>query len=100
MLVAACDWGAASAGERQLQDLPADQVAFAVTTDVRERGALRARAYGDTVYTWDESARMILFPLEVELFDENGASTGLLTAEQGELVEVFGSTTEGVEVET
>jgi LPS export ABC transporter protein LptC len=85
LLVAACDRGGDSAGERQIRDLPADQFALAMSTDIREDGALRARVFGDTVYTWEESARMLLFPLEVELFDEHGAPTGLLTAEQGEL---------------
>ena len=63
----------------------ADYVGQAVSTDVREGGALRARVYGDTVYTWEESHRMVLVPVVVEMFDTDGAPTGRLTADRGEL---------------
>lgn len=85
LLVAACGEQEPPGTRRQLQDLPADHVALAVSTPIWENGALRARVHGDTVYTWEESARMMLVPLEVELFDAGGAPTGLLTANRGEL---------------
>ncbi len=56
-----------------------------MTTDIRERGALRARVHGDTAYTWEDSARTRLVPLEADLLDANGTMTARLTAAEGEL---------------
>ena len=86
--VAACIACAESESPGSEVDYPettADYIGEAVSTDVREAGALRARVYGDSVYTWEESNRMVLVPVVVQLFDRDGAPTGRLTADRGEL---------------
>ena len=71
--------------ERGFRDLPADHVTFGLDTDIKDMGSLRARIHADTAYTWEDSARMVMFPIQVELYDENGARTAILTADEGEL---------------
>lgn len=72
-------------GQGGFDDLGADHEGLAVSTDIREEGALRARVFGDTVHTWENSGRMVLFPVSVDLYDEDGGLTGHLTADRGEL---------------
>lgn len=72
-------------GDHGFDDLGADHIGLAVSTDIREEGALRARVFGDTVHTWENSGRMVWFPVSVDLYDENGGLTGHLTADRGEL---------------
>ena len=84
LAIAACTGESASADRPAHRELAADHVALDMATDIRERGALRARIHGDTVYSWEAPGRMLFFPLEVELFDASGAPTGRLTAAEGE----------------
>jgi LPS export ABC transporter protein LptC len=71
--------------EPGFRDLPADHVALALDTDIKELGSLRARVHADTAYIWEDSAKMLLVPVEVKLYDENGSQTAILTADEGEL---------------
>ncbi len=71
--------------EPGFRDLPADHVAWDLDTDIKELGSLRARVHADTAYIWEDSAKMVLVPVEVKLYDENGAQTATLTADEGEL---------------
>ena len=71
--------------ERDFRDLPADQVMLDLDTDIKEMGSLRARLHADTAYLWEDSARIRMFPVDLKLFDEHGAQTAHLTADQGEL---------------
>lgn len=71
--------------ERGFRDLPADHVAWDLDTDIKDLGSLRARIHADTAYVWEDSARMVMFPVEVTLYDEHGTRTGHLTAREGEL---------------
>ena len=48
-------------------------------------GALRARLHADTAYIWEDSAKTLMFPVDLKLYDKNGAQTAHLTADQGEL---------------
>lgn len=72
----------AGAGYR---DLPADHVVLDLNTDIKDLGALRARLHADTAYIWEDSARTLMFPVDLKLYDKNGAQTAHLTADQGEL---------------
>lgn len=81
----ACGGGEDPVAERGFRDLPADHVAFDLDTDIKDMGSLRARIHADTAYIWEDSARTLMFPVEVTLFNENGARTGHLTANEGEL---------------
>lgn len=87
--VAAVGVGCAAEGdpvsENGFRDLPADHVVWGMDTDIKELGSLRARIHADTAYVWEDSARTVMFPVEVKLYDENGARTGHLTADEGEL---------------
>lgn len=81
----ACGGGEDPVAERGYHDLPADHVVWDLDTDIKDMGSLRARIHADTAYIWEDSARTLMFPVEVTLFDENGAQTAHLTANEGEL---------------
>jgi LPS export ABC transporter protein LptC len=66
-------------------ELPADQVAFDMEVDIKDLGVLRARLHADTAHIWEDIARMATFPVDLRLFDDNGAQTARLTAHEGEL---------------
>lgn len=70
---------------RDYRDLPADQVVFDLNTDIKDMGVLRARLHADTAHVWEDSAKTLMFPVDLKLFDENGAQTAHLTADEGEL---------------
>jgi len=67
------------------RDLPADQVVLDLDTDIKDMGALRARLHADTAYIWEDSAKTMMFPVDLKLYDKNGAETAHLTADEGEL---------------
>jgi LPS export ABC transporter protein LptC len=83
-LVACSDGTEAVAGSRFF-DLPADQVAFDLETDIKELGVLRARLHADTAHIWEDSAKTLMFPVDLKLYDENGGEAAHLTAREGEL---------------
>ncbi len=60
-------------------------MAWELDIDIKDLGSLRARVHADTAYIWEDSARTVMFPVEVKLYDENGAQTANLTADEGEL---------------
>lgn len=70
---------------RDFQDLAADQVMFNATYDIKEMGTLRARLLSDTAYVFEDSARILWKPVDLTLFDENGAKNAHLTSRSGEL---------------
>lgn len=82
---AACGGGEDPVAERGFRDLPADHVVWGQDTDIKDMGSLRARIHADTAYVWEDSARTLMFPIEVRLYDDNGAQTAHLTADEGEL---------------
>ncbi|MGK7312588.1 MAG: LPS export ABC transporter periplasmic protein LptC [Candidatus Longimicrobiales bacterium M2_2A_002] len=67
------------------RDLPADHVVLDLSTDIKDMGALRARLHADTAYIWEDSARTLMFPVDLKLYNQNGAQTAHLTADEGEL---------------
>ena len=69
----------------ELADLPADQVVFDLATDIKDLGVLRARLRADTAHVWEDSAQTLMFPVDLELYDRDGAMTAHLTADEGEL---------------
>lgn len=85
VLAAGCTGDSDPVSEPSWTDVPADYIALDVHTAITETGVLRARIHGDTAYTWEDTGRMLMFPLEVELFGEHGARTARLTADEGEL---------------
>ncbi len=84
-LSAACADSEDPVAERAFRDLPADHVVQSLDTDIKDMGSLRARIHADTAYIWEDSARTLMFPVAVTLYDENGAQTAHLTADEGEL---------------
>jgi LPS export ABC transporter protein LptC len=66
------------------RDLPADQIVFDLETDIKGMGAMRARLRGDTAFIWEDSAKMVIHPVDLRLFDENGGQTARLTSREGE----------------
>lgn len=83
-LLAACGSGQDPVGGSGYRDLPADQVVLDLDMDIKDMGALRARLHADTAYIWEDSARTVMFPVDLKLYDQNGAETAHLTADQGE----------------
>ena len=67
------------------RDLPADHVVLDLDTDIKDMGALRARLHADTAYIWEDSAKTLMFPVDLKLYDKNGAQTAHLTADEGHL---------------
>jgi LPS export ABC transporter protein LptC len=65
--------------------LPADQVVFQLESDIKDLGVLRARLHADTAHIWEDEAKTVMFPVDLKLYDENGAQTAHLTAREGEL---------------
>lgn len=84
-LAAACGDGSEAVAGSGFRSLPADQVVFNMETDMKERGVLRARLHADTAHIWEDSAKTLMFPVSLRLYDDNGAQTAHLTAREGEL---------------
>lgn len=84
-LLAACVGPEDPVAGRDFSELPADQVMFGADYDIKEMGTLRARLHADTAYVWEDSARTLLRPVNLLLFDENGRQTAHLTSTEGEL---------------
>ena len=70
---------------RDFQDLPADQVMFDASYDIKDVGTLRARLNSDTAYVFEDSARILWRPVDLKLFDTDGAQTAHLTSREGTL---------------
>lgn len=84
-VLAACGGGEDPVSGSGLQDLPADQVMLDMNTDIKDMGSLRARLHADTAHMWEDSAKILMFPVDLKLYDKNGAQTAHLTADEGEL---------------
>ncbi|MFO7921362.1 MAG: LPS export ABC transporter periplasmic protein LptC [Nioella sp.] len=81
----ACGGGEDPVAGSGFRDLPADHMALDLDTDIKDMGALRARLHADTAYVWEDSAKTLMFPVDLKLYDKNGAQTAHLTADEGEL---------------
>lgn len=81
----ACGRNQDSVSGASFRDLPADHVVLELDTDIKEMGALQARLHADTAYIWEDSAKTLMFPVDLKLYDRNGAQTAHLTADEGEL---------------
>jgi LPS export ABC transporter protein LptC len=84
-VLAACGGGEDPVSGTGFRDLPADHVVLDLSTDIKDMGALRARLHADTAYIWEDSAKTLMFPVDLKLYDKNGAQTAHLTADEGEL---------------
>jgi LPS export ABC transporter protein LptC len=82
--VLGCDSGEDPVSERGYRDLPADHVALDVDNAITEDGSLRARVIADTAYIWEDSAKTLMFPVDLRLYDRTGGETAHLTADEGE----------------
>jgi LPS export ABC transporter protein LptC len=85
MGITACIGPSDPVSGKNFRTLPADQVVFDLDTDIKDLGTLRARLHADTAYIWEDSAKTLMFPLDLKLYDENGGETARLTAREGEL---------------
>lgn len=85
LMAAGCGDGSEAVAGATYRDLPADQVVFDLDTDIKDLGVLRARLHADTAHIWEDSAKTLMFPVSLRLFDENGGQTAHLTAREGEL---------------
>lgn len=83
--LAACGGNEDPVAEPGFRNLPADHVVLDLDTDIKDMGALRARLHADTAYIWEDSAKTLMFPVDLKLYDKNGAQTAHLTADSGEL---------------
>jgi LPS export ABC transporter protein LptC len=83
--LAACQNTEDPVADGSYRDLPADHVVLDLDTDIKDLGSLRARLHADTAYIWDDSAKTLMFPVDLKLYDENGRQTAHLTAREGEL---------------
>jgi LPS export ABC transporter protein LptC len=63
--------------------LPADQVMSDVQYDVRDLGVLRARLFADTAYVFEDSSKVLMRPVRLTLFDQEGKKAAHLTALEG-----------------
>lgn len=70
---------------RDFADLPADQVMFDAEYDIKDLGTLRARLHSDTAFVFEDSATIIWRPVDLKLYDVNGAQTAHLTSREGTL---------------
>jgi LPS export ABC transporter protein LptC len=84
-LAAACADGSEAVAGSGFRALPADQVVFNLETDMKDVGVLRARLHADTAHIWEDDAKTLLFPVNLRLYDDNGAESAHLTAREGEL---------------
>jgi LPS export ABC transporter protein LptC len=84
-LAAACVDGSEAVAGSGFRSLPADQVVVNMETDMKDLGMLRARLRADTAHIWEDSAKTLMFPVSLRLYDDNGAETAHLTAREGEL---------------
>ena len=84
-LLAACGGGEDPVDERGFRSLPADHIVLQMDTDIKDLGTLRARLHADTAYIWEDSAKTLMFPVDLKLYDEDGGQTAHLTANEGEL---------------
>lgn len=83
--LAACGGGSDPVAGRDFQELDADQVMFDAVYDIKELGTLRARLNADTAYVFEDSARVLWRPVDLTLYDRNGAQSAHLTSLEGEL---------------
>lgn len=67
------------------RDLPADQVVLGMQTDIKDMGSRRALLHADTAYMWEDSAKSVMFPVDLKLHDKDGTLIAHLTADEGEL---------------
>jgi LPS export ABC transporter protein LptC len=81
----ACGDGSDAVAGSGFRSLPADQVVFNLETDMKELGVLRARLHADTAHIWEDSAKTLLFPVNLKLYDDNGGESAHLTSREGEL---------------
>jgi LPS export ABC transporter protein LptC len=84
-LAAACGEGSEPVAGSGFRTLPADQVVFNLETDMKDLGVLRARLHADTAQIWEDSAKTLMFPVSLRLYDDNGGESAHLTAREGEL---------------
>lgn len=81
----ACGSGSEAVSGSGFRDLPADQIVLDLETDIKDLGVLRARLHADTAYIWEDSAKTLMFPLDLKLYNENGGEAAHLTSREGEL---------------
>ena len=84
LVLAACSHGENPVAEG-LTTLPedADQVMSDVQYDVRDLGVLRARLFADTAYVFEDSSKVLMRPVRLTLFDQEGKEAAHLTALEG-----------------
>lgn len=84
--LAACAPDAEQPAAGELAGASADEVTFDVTHVVSVDGVREARLRADSMLGWRDSAHVVLGPMELAIFDEQGRPRATITAESGRMV--------------
>jgi LPS export ABC transporter protein LptC len=84
MLLAACTQTQAPT-DTEFRELPADQIMVAVTHTPTSDGIRSALGKYDTVYVFEDSSKLHLKGVNLEMFDGTGRKSATLTSTTGEL---------------
>ncbi len=73
------------AQQPSFRDLPADQMVLEMDTDIKDMGSRRALLHADTALMWEDSAKSLMYPIDLKLHDKDGVLMAHLTADEGTL---------------
>lgn len=85
VVLAACGGGADPVGGEAQPDMDADRVVFGLEHVVTVDGVKRAVLYADTAFMYDDSARVELRVVRLELSQPEGTDAATLTSRRGRL---------------
>lgn len=69
----------------ELLDAGADHVTYGVTRLFSRNGVEEAQMRADSMYMWDDSSRVRLMGLTLEIYTEGGGRRAVITAERGRM---------------
>lgn len=81
----ACGTPADETAPAELSAAGADHVTYGVTRRFSREGVEEAVLRADTMYMWDDSSRVRLMGLALEVFSEGGRRRALITADRGRM---------------
>ena len=86
MTLAACDAGSEPPlADDDIANMDADQVMFGVEHYITANGVVRGLLRADTAFMYEDSALVRVRPVNLTLYDEQGAVAGVVTARAGVL---------------
>lgn len=84
LALAACGGESTTPGEgADVEELPADQIAYGLEHIMTKQGVREATLRADTAYFRESDADAELVGVQLDFFDENGARSGHLTSRTG-----------------